>query len=199
MRIPAGNYDLFLKDSNRKINLRMTGGKAEEGFVISENRALEMKNENPLQISSVETDKTSVRIQLSNASAFSRVHVLATCFMPSFDMFSNLAYTGLPEPYHIRQGRAESQYVAGRNIGDEYRYILERNMLRNSQGNMLNRFELLLNPWSIRKTETVRHDVMDGEALASVMPENFWVGKNCFRCRDNSAYHRSILQSRLPG
>ncbi|QTA85345.1 hypothetical protein [Desulfonema magnum] len=165
--IPAGNYDLFIKESNRKINLRLTEGKTEEGFVISKNRVLEIKNENLLQISSVKTDKASVRIQLSNASSFARVHVLATCFMPSFDMFSNLVYTGLPEPYQIRPGRAESQYVAGRNIGDEYRYILERKYAEKFPGNMLNRPELLLNPWNIRKTETARDEAAAGEPPAS--------------------------------
>ena len=170
--LPAGDYDLFLKDHNTKINLRLTGSVAEaEGFVISERRILEMKNEFPLHISSVETDRSSVRIQLGNASEFARVLMFATRFMPSFHAFSNLADTGFPEPYQVRLSRPKSQYIAGRNIGDEYRYILERKYAEKFPGNMLNRPELLLNPWSIRKTETVRDEAGAGEDFAREMAD----------------------------
>ena len=40
------------------------------------------------------------------------------------------------------------------NIGDEYRYILDRKYAKKFPGNMLERPSLLLNPWAVRSTET---------------------------------------------
>ncbi|MCP4107944.1 MAG: hypothetical protein GY749_20765 [Desulfobacteraceae bacterium] len=169
--LSAGDYDLFLKDVGKKINIRITQGKSEQSFVISENRVLEMKNELPLQISSIDADNTSLKVKMSNTSEFTRLHVFASRFTPLSDIFSNMDHSGFPEPYEIRLARAESQYIAGRNIGDEYRYILARKYIEIYPGNMLNRPELLLNPWSIRKTETATDEAAAGEAFASEMPD----------------------------
>src|SRR5262249_9675615 len=43
-------------------------------------------------------------------------------------------------------------YSAGREIGDEYRYILDRKSHKLLPGNMLTRPGLLLNPWEVRET-----------------------------------------------
>jgi len=163
--LPAGDYELFLKESGTKINLRLTGGKTRDGFIISENRILESKNEYPLYISGIDIDKSFVKVRLGKASEFARMHVFATHFMPSYDVFSSLAYTGLPEPYQLQPSRPQSQYVAGRNIGDEYRYILERKYAEKFPGNMLDRPELLLNPWRISKTKTAEDKLEAAEEL----------------------------------
>src|SRR4029077_14115630 len=49
---------------------------------------------------------------------------------------------------------AESTYLTGRNIGDEYRYVLDRKYQRKFPGNMAERPALLLNPWAVRSTES---------------------------------------------
>lgn len=54
----------------------------------------------------------------------------------------------------IRRGNSESRYVSGRDIGDEYRYILERRIAPHFPGNLLTRPALLLNPWALRDTQT---------------------------------------------
>ena len=46
--------------------------------------------------------------------------------------------------------QAESVYLTGRNIGDEYRYIIDRKYATKFPGNMLERPSLLLNPWAVR-------------------------------------------------
>ena len=53
-----------------------------------------------------------------------------------------------------RLGTPRSLYLAGRNIGDEYRYILDRKFAQKYPGTMLERPSLLLNPWDIRSTES---------------------------------------------
>ena len=74
------------------------------------------------------------------------------------------------EPYADLTPRVESQYVAGRNIGDEYRYIIDRKFARKFPGNMLERPSLLLNPWAIRSTETGQQEAQRGEAFARARP-----------------------------
>src|SRR5205823_5472322 len=44
-------------------------------------------------------------------------------------------------------------FAGGRDIGDEYRYILERRYALKFPGNMLPRPGLLLNPWEKRSTD----------------------------------------------
>ena len=46
-----------------------------------------------------------------------------------------------------------SLFAAGRDIGDEYRYILERRYSKIFPGNMLARPGLILNPWEVRSTD----------------------------------------------
>ena len=65
-------------------------------------------------------------------------------------------------------------YESGRDIGDEYRYILDRQSARKFPGNMLERPGLLLNPWALRDTET-QAEVLAGGAsyagAAAAMPQ----------------------------
>jgi hypothetical protein len=54
----------------------------------------------------------------------------------------------------------ESLYVAGRDIGDEYRYVLDRKYAEKFPGSLLGRPSLLLAPWSIGKTETSEQEAV---------------------------------------
>src|SRR5207302_3645741 len=45
-------------------------------------------------------------------------------------------------------------YVSGRELGDEYRYVLERRGAKRFPGLLVDRPSLLLNPWSRRTTTT---------------------------------------------
>src|SRR5205807_1742600 len=66
-----------------------------------------------------------------------------------------------PELGGAYPAHAESVYLTGRNIGDEYRYVLDRRGQRKYPGNLLERPSLLLNPWAVRSTET-REQVPEG-------------------------------------
>ena len=52
--------------------------------------------------------------------------------------------------------------MAERDIGEEYRYVLERRQTEKFPGNMLTRPGLILNPWSLRKTSTTLQDAQEG-------------------------------------
>jgi hypothetical protein len=164
--LAPGDYDLLIKDSATHVSIRVTAGRREGSVLLSRDRYLEGGEARPLQILSVAPDKAGkdIVVQLANATDAARVHVVASRFVPGQTLFAGL---GAPATSSLQAGwlgRKASLYLSGRRIGDEYRYILERKYAAKYPGNMLRRPGLLLNPWSIRKTETGTDKVMGGEA-----------------------------------
>jgi len=162
--LAPGDYDLLLKETNTRITLRVTAGQERDGYVLSENRLLETRNKRPLQIAAVELNRDDVEIRLANSSKFARVHIMATRFMPEYPAYDYLGAVHFAEPESISVAKPESVYLSGRNIGDEYRYIIERKYAKIFPGNMLKRPALLLNPWALRKTDTGYEDAKRGTA-----------------------------------
>ncbi|MCY2927218.1 MAG: hypothetical protein NT031_17655 [Planctomycetota bacterium] len=152
--LPAGDYDLLIKPTAVHVRIRLTDGLAREGYVLSPTRLLETVNPKPLQIADVSAGKDEVRIRLANATASARVHVLATRFMPEYSPYAQLAGVPHEEPQAVLAGKVASVYVVGRDIGDEYRYIIERRYAKKFPGVMLARPTLLLNPWDLHETKT---------------------------------------------
>ena len=159
-----GDYDLLLKETGTHIALRVTDGLARNGYVLSENRLLETRNTRPLQIAAVDVQANDIKVRLKNSSTFARVHVLATRFMPAYSASSNLGRVTFLEPDAVPLKKPESIYLSGRDIGDEYRYILDRKYAKRFPGNMLKRPGLLLNPWALRKTETRLQEAQAGRS-----------------------------------
>ena len=168
--LKEGDYDLWLKSLNRHVRIRIAPGEAKYGYVLGNVRQLETKPLKALQIESVKADDKDLVIQLSNANKFARVHVLATRFAPAFPAGNHLAKITQAEPYAIRTSPAESVYLAGRNIGDEYRYIIDRKYAKKFPGNTLERPSLLLNPWVLRSTETGEQIAAGGEDFGANGP-----------------------------
>ncbi len=150
--LPSGDYDLLIKSTNTHILLRLTGGEVRDDYVLSKSRQLELRGQQPLQIDKIDSDKETVTVSLRNATEFSRVHIIATRYVPEYPIYNYLGRIRDPEPFLITLPVLESLYVTGRNIGDEYRYIIERKYKKKFPGNLLVRPSLLLNPWAIRKT-----------------------------------------------
>ncbi len=107
----------------------------------------------------------ALTIQLENAGKLARVHVFATRYRPAFSAYGELAAVRPVEPATMTVPLAKTSYVAGRNIGDEYRYIIERKYAKKFPGNMLNRPSLLLNPWAVRKTATTQQEAASRRLL----------------------------------
>ena len=162
-KLPAGEYDLWLKGINRHLLLRVIPGKRLAGHVLGATRMLEVRDDDPLQIASLSSTDKSVEIQLQNASPFSRIHVISTRYLPTFSPFASLGTISDPEPFLTTVPSVDSYYVAGRTIGDELRYILDRKYAKRFPGNSLKRPSLLLNPWAVRKTSTGHQNAADGE------------------------------------
>ena len=161
--LPAGDYELYLKPTGTRINIRLAAGAEKERYALSDYRHLEVMHKRPLQIVDIEVEDEAVSVRLGNASEFSRVHVVATRFVPAYSFYDGMGVVRLPEPLIRAVPWAESVYVSGRNIGDEYRYILDRKYAKKFPGNMLERPGLLISPWAISKTEAGRQEAAPGE------------------------------------
>jgi hypothetical protein len=157
--LAAGDYDLYLKRSGERIHIRIADGAMQAGHILGTMRHLQLPSLKPVHIQSISGDANNVVITLKNSSNFARVHLFASRYLPAYNAFANLGRIRDSELTGVVPGRADSIYLTGRNIGDEYRYVLDRRNQRKFPGNMLERPMLLLNPWAVRTTET-------GEQLA---------------------------------
>ena len=160
--LAPGDYELFLKRTRQTITLRITEGKRANGFVLSKNRILEDNRLNPIQIQAVAIENGKAKILVGNAGKFTRLHVYATRYLSNWDTFSALDVGGAPSPYSMNLASKRSLYVKERAIGEEYRYVLDRRYAVKYPGNMLERPGLILNPWSVRKTDTGRQNAAQG-------------------------------------
>ncbi|MFM7150186.1 MAG: hypothetical protein ACKO23_10120, partial [Gemmataceae bacterium] len=163
--LPSGDYDLWLKSSGERIRVRVVDGPVQDGFVLGTTRHLQLPRLAPLSIASITTGDDEVNIQLGGSTPFARVHVFATRYQPAFSAYANLSRVRDAGLGGVVPAQAESVYLTGRNIGDEYRYVLDRRGLKKYPGNMLERPSLLLNPWALRTTETGEQVAASGEAF----------------------------------
>ncbi|WP_397384757.1 autotransporter-associated beta strand repeat-containing protein, partial [Prosthecobacter sp.] len=161
--LTPGDYSLKIPDQPL-ITLKITQGETLGGWVLGKHRQLELKGNTPLNILSIENDKDFITVKLANSSPFARVHFAASRFDPGSGIFGGLggftrfgAASGTP-------ARNPNLYSAGREIGDEYRYILERRYAKLFPGNMLTGPGLLLNPWEIRSTDLDELAQLGGQA-----------------------------------
>lgn len=161
--LTAGDYDLWIKRTGEKIRIRVVDGLMESGFVLGKVRHLRMESLKPVQIQSVTTNEKELIITLKDSSAVARVHLFATRYTPEFSAYQDLGRIRDMELDGIIPGYSESVYLSGRNIGDEYRYVLDRKGQKKYPGNMLERPMLLLNPWAIRSTQTGEQSAVGGD------------------------------------
>lgn len=150
--LTPGDYSLKIPDQPL-ITLKVTQGETLGGWVLGKHRQLELKGNAPLHILSIENGREFITVKLANSSPFARVHFAASRFDPGSGIFGGLASFTRFGAASGTPARNPNLYSAGREIGDEYRYILERRYAKLFPGNMLTRPGLLLNPWEIRSTD----------------------------------------------
>lgn len=164
--LAPGDYDLWLKREGARVRIRIVDGAEQDGYVLGKTRLLELPGLRPVQIASLSADGDSVTIRLTDASKFARVHIFAVRYRPEYSAFHDLARVRDRELGGVYPGAFDSIYLTGRNIGDEYRYVLDRKGMRRFPGNLLERPQLLLNPWAIRSTETGEQQAQGGDEFA---------------------------------
>lgn len=163
--LAPGDYEMVLKGENTTLQLKVTKALAEHGgYALSEDRHLRLPDKPPLAFAGSEAKDGKLVVTLAHADARTRVHLLATRFVPEFDPYEELVLTSWPALYEIGRGADFSRYISGRDIGEEYRYILERRNAKKFPGNLLSRPGLLLNPWELNETQTEVKEADKGEA-----------------------------------
>src|SRR5262249_54829048 len=113
-KLPPGDYDLYLKSTGARVRVRITQGTHLGRFVVGPLRQLETPALPSVQIESIASADDKVRIQLRNASKFTRVHVLATRYVPEYDAYAHLSRVRAAEPYLFQHFPAQSVYLTGR-------------------------------------------------------------------------------------
>ncbi len=162
--LAPGDYSLLLRDGeSHEITIRVTAGQAVQDWIASPNRSLQASDPAPLQIENAEAGDAGLVVHLANADKYTRVHVAATRFLP-VEGLPALAGFQRFDPLWTTPDKLPDLFAAGREIGDEYRYILERRYSKIFPGNMLARPGLLLDPWEVRSTDLHAQEMALGEA-----------------------------------
>lgn len=152
--LTPGDYSLRLRDTGEHtVVVRITEGTPAAGWLVGSVRSLELKPDAGLQIESANVSSNGVAVQLRHWTPLTRVHAAATRFLPDAGLFDSLAGFKRFGPRGSTPDYLPNLYSGGREIGDEYRYILERRYAAKFPGNLLPRPGLLLNPWEKRSTE----------------------------------------------
>ncbi|MFH0945163.1 MAG: hypothetical protein V2A76_08195, partial [Planctomycetota bacterium] len=152
--LAPGDYDLALLEAGRLIRVEITAGPEQAGWALGKSRLLELGGSAPLQIVALGVEEQALVVRLAGAGPSTRVHLFSTRYLPSFDASESLGLDALPGLEARPAAYALSDYHSGLEIGDEYRYILERRYAKKFPGNMLRRPGLLLNPWALEETDT---------------------------------------------
>ncbi len=150
--LPPGDYTLVDHRTGEQRPVRITAGERDGRWVVGKERLLEASDTRPLHVPDIQFAGGELQIRVANATPDTRLHVIATRYLPAFDAFAHLRGAGAPHPRRGDSDRAASSYYAGRKLGDEYRYVLERRFQPKFAGNMLARPSLLLNPWRLDDT-----------------------------------------------
>ena len=169
--LPAGDFELFLRTEQRALALRVAAGERQAGHIFGRRRILQASPGNCPRIGAIEVSDKHVRIAISGQSARARVHIEAARFMGSRSPWDCIGHLARPTRLRgIEVPLPGSFYVSGRDLGDEYRYILERRLAEKIPGAAVGRPALLLNPWSREATETETVSPMAGSAYGAAAP-----------------------------
>lgn len=150
--LEAGDYDLVLKDQNVVIPISVCAGPLRARWLVGRQRHLQTQNLRYLQLKEWKDEGDKYQLHFGEAGKLTRVHIMATRFIPECDL--DILPSEQAATDSVNTGQTLNQFVAGRDIGDEYRYILDRRYARKYPGCMLRRPGLLLNPWAMEDTST---------------------------------------------
>jgi hypothetical protein len=179
--LTPGEYAVEMAPTLSATVVRVGEGTTVTGSLVSDAMTMELSNPAPLAVSAMikgqtppqgdQPKKDLLVFHIANAGVDTRVHVLASRFLPAFNAFTALGNDHLPQPLAWTNAFRPSLYQSARTIGEEYRYVLERRGAKHFAGNLLPRPGLLLNPWAISDTATQRQDAAAGEDAAPMIAE----------------------------
>nr|MBA3501778.1 hypothetical protein [Deltaproteobacteria bacterium] len=147
--LPAGEYELRGSGVHYSIVVAAAISEVPQ-VVITPGELMHLPRPVP-QIAAIDTSD-GLRVTVRDGSKRTRVHVIATRFASSLVDMPHLGPSW--SPGRRTDSRRMALYVSGRDLGDEYRYILERRSAKRFPSLLLDKPSLLLNPWSRRTTST---------------------------------------------
>ncbi|MFT7541571.1 MAG: hypothetical protein ACI9K5_002542, partial [Gammaproteobacteria bacterium] len=153
--LAAGDYTLHLVDADVTIDVRVTEAEWNRGWATGETRWLPQEGRGDLQLGKPQIEGEELVLRLRNANAATRVHLIASRYLPSNSAFELLESRGFLQRLPLQVALPDSEFASGRALSDEVRYVLDRRLAPRFPGNMLRRPGMLLNPWSIEDTDTV--------------------------------------------
>jgi hypothetical protein len=162
--LPPGEYVLRATGAAQLAIRVAAAGTEISGQIVTANEIVDLVR-TPPAIAEIDVAEDAVRVKLAGAGARTRVHAIATRFAsaPAGDF---RAGAGRPIGYRIDRVHPAT-YVSGRELGDEYRYVLERRAHKRYPGLLLDKPTLLLNPWPRRTSSSdVAHAKVGGAFAA---------------------------------
>lgn len=162
-----GEYAIKLT-SGQIISVAAIAGKQVGSSLINPYREATLTNETRPTVVSVKPQDEDLVIQVDGAGPNTRVHLLASRYVPAFPPTSSQV---TPPPTMLRQLRWEgNRYVGARNLGDEYLYILGRQGRTQFAGSMLDRPSLLLAPWALGETTSEEERLKQDQGMVEAPP-----------------------------
>lgn len=165
----AGDYQLLDLQADATVAISVTDGPVVERVAAGVVRHLELSVGQPVGIDSLERTPEGLRVKLTGATAYTRVHVVASRFHTDADPLEALR---LPQPTLLSQRvwNPTSGYLSDLRLGDEYQYVMRRRYATKYPGVMLPQPGLILNPWETETTENRNESVQLGDAMAPTAP-----------------------------
>jgi hypothetical protein len=173
--LPPGDYALRAPGIAATIRVAEAGPEI-AGSVVTPSAIIELTRPTPVILdvvlgaattsggaTSAGTTDDMLLVRVHAASPRTRVHLIATRFLAA-----PVAPFARGQSVHYRFDRpAGASYVSGRELGDEYRYVLERRHAKRFPSVLADKPSLLLNPWSRRSTSTAVQAAASGRAFAA--------------------------------
>ena len=164
--LAPGQYRLHLKDTGDQIAVTVLDAPTVAGVLVANTQVREPGTPCPPRLAEVSADEQNIQIKVAHPTPATRVHLLARWSWA--DGLPAALGERAPKRTPVAWCPPQSLYVSGRNIGDEYRYIIERRFAARQAGNMLDRPSLLLTPWSLRDTASSKQVAAAGEAYNAI-------------------------------
>ena len=167
--LPAGDYELLLPLGNGTVHLLIEEGTVSNKSIFGKARILSANTPHALHINKAVVDQNNINVKLIGASKATRVHLVATRFLPDQSIYGQIGHSYLRPQEVLTPPLLQSQFLAMKRLSDEHRYIIERSYENIFPGIMLERPALLLNPWERTSTETEHISTQGGEKFDDEM------------------------------
>ena len=169
--LTAGTYKLVDHLTDSAVELRIVDagrdGATQGEFLVGATRSLEKDHYIPVHIADSKVADGKLTIQIGQADAATRVHVIAMPFDQSPSTIA--AFPSVPiVPTAVRTSPTPSFYLDSMKLDEEYQYVLARQLAKKYPGNMLPQPSVLLNPWELSVTNNESQIAQLGDAMAAM-------------------------------